>query len=308
MMGLPFFYCSDLSRKAVETTFGTASIGDVWLLIEYPFAWEPHAVEESALAPHIKAFIKQTLKTVPRSRVLFIKRDRSPESGITCFIASTRESAPFIFKSQLSSYEELTRLDIASLAAGNSSAEAEAITDPLFLICTHGRRDKCCAKFGYPLYKSLRAATHENMWQSSHVGGDRFAANLVCLPHGLFYAHVTADAGQKVMTEYRAGRLVLDKYRGRACYSHPAQAAEFFIRAETGLTGIDALRYASSEHVERNHWRVRFTYQPDEKIYEADVSVRMSEFQSLITCHATEEKAVPQFVLNGLREIALSKP
>jgi hypothetical protein len=29
----------------------------------------------------------------------------------------------------------------------------------------------------------------------------------------------------------------------------------------------------------------------------------MSAFQSFITCHATEEKSVPQFVLHGLREI-----
>ncbi|MBV9209080.1 MAG: hypothetical protein JOZ52_00550 [Acidobacteria bacterium] len=302
MMSRAFFYCSDLSRKAAETTFGTASIGDVWLLIEYPFAWEPHAVAESALASHVKAFINQTLKSVPRSRVLFIKRDRSPESGITCFIARTRESEPFIFKFQLSSYDELTRLDIASLVAGEAGA-AEVITEPLFLVCTHGRRDKCCAKFGYPLYKTLRAQTNENMWQSSHVGGDRFAANLVCLPHGLFYAHVAEESGRKVMSEYRAGRLVLEKYRGRACYSHPAQAAEYFIRTETGLTGVNALRHTRTQHVERNHWRVRFIHQPEEKIYEADVRVRMSEFQSLITCHATEEKAVPQFVLNSLREV-----
>lgn len=304
MMSRSFFYCSEVSRKAAERTFGTASIGDVWLLIEYPFAWEPRAVEDSALAPHVKAFLSQTIKTLPRARTLFIKRDRSPESGITCFVANTREAAPFIFKLQLRSYDELTRLDMASLAAGELTGGAEVVSEPLFLVCTHGRRDKCCAKFGYPLYKSLRASTDENMWQSSHVGGDRFAANLVCLPHGLFYAHVTEDAGRKIMEEYRAGRLVLDKYRGRACHSNPAQAAEFFIRSETGIKGIESLRYAASEHVERNRWRVRFVNQMNGKIYEADLGVRMSEFQSYITCHAAEEKAVPQFVLNKFREIS----
>lgn len=298
----PFFYCSDLSRGASELTFGTASIGGLWLLIEYPFAWEPRAVEESALAPHVKAFLKRALETLPRARVLFIKRDRSPDSGITIFLARTREDAPLILKLRLNSYDELTHLDLAALAAGDAAAAgAEVVSEPLFLICTHGRRDKCCAKFGYPLYKSLRAATDANLWQSSHVGGDRFAANLVCLPHGLFYAHVNEESGRRIINEYGAGRLVLEKYRGRACYPHPAQAAEFFIRSELGLKSLADLRYAQSERVERNHWRVRFEHQA--KTYEVDIGVRMSTFQSFITCHAIEEKSVPQFVLHGLREI-----
>ncbi|MBV9958299.1 MAG: hypothetical protein JO360_07755 [Acidobacteria bacterium] len=294
------FYCSDLSRGASELAFGTASIGELWLLLEYPFAWEPRAVEESALAPHVKAFLNQALKSLPRARVLFIKRDRSRESGITFFLVRTREDAPLILKLKLNSYDDLTHLDLAALAAGDTSV-AEVINEPLFLICTHGRRDKCCAKFGYPLYKTLRAGTNAELWQSSHVGGDRFAANLVCLPHGLFYAHVNEETGRRVINEYSAGRIVLEKYRGRACYPHPAQAAEFFIRSELGLGGLNDLRYAQSERVERNHWRVRFEHQT--KLYEVDIGVRMSAFQSFITCHATEAQQVPQFVLHGLREI-----
>jgi hypothetical protein len=171
----------------------------------------------------------------------------------------------------------------------------------MFLVCTHGRRDKCCAKFGYPLYKALHASTDEAVWQSSHVGGDRFAANLVCLPHGLFYAHVTESAGQKIIEEYREGRIVLDKYRGRACYSHPVQAAEFFIRCETGILGVDELRYIGTERLEDKGWRVKFEHPTTDTTYEADIKARLSDFQNYITCDAVEEKEVHQFVLDQLR-------
>ena len=58
------------------------------------------------------------------------------------------------------------------------------------------------------------------------MGGDRFAANLVCFPDGLFYAHVTEHDERAVIEAYGARRIALSHYRGRACYSQPVQAAE----------------------------------------------------------------------------------
>jgi hypothetical protein len=151
------------------------------------------------------------------------------------------------------------------------------------------------------LFKTLHTSTDESVWQSSHVGGDRFAANLVCLPHGLFFAHVTEATGRKIIEEYGEGRIVLDKYRGRACYSHPVQAAEFFIRCETGIVGVDDLLYIDTLRVDDRNWRIRFNHPGAKTIYEADVNARMSEFQNFITCDAAEEKSVHQFVLDQLR-------
>jgi hypothetical protein len=136
------------------------------------------------------------------------------------------------------------------------------------------------------------------------VGGDRFAANLVCFPHGLFYAHMTEDAARRVVRQYGERRLVLDKYRGRACYSHHVQAAEFFTRSETGATELDALRFLDSVRRGEKSWRVRFAGMDAEKIYEADVSCRMSEFENYITCHDEAQKNVPQFMLEDFRIVA----
>jgi hypothetical protein len=301
MPGISSFFCSAISRETSEQTFGTASLGDVWLLLEYPLAWERKAVEDSALPSTVKAFLGHVIKTIPRARVLLIKQDRLRTTGVTFYVVRSREIDPFIVKFQLSDYEEVTALDVAAIAAGDDTGGGEVVTGPMFLVCTHGRRDKCCAKFGYPLFKTLHDSIDEPVWQSSHVGGDRFAANLVCLPHGLFYAHVTETTARAIIEEYREGRIVLDKYRGRACYSHPVQAAEFFVRCETGITGVEDLSYVGTERVEEKNWRVRFDHAKSESVYEADVKTRVSEFQNFITCDAIEEKQVQQFVLDQLR-------
>ncbi|HEX8473503.1 MAG TPA: sucrase ferredoxin [Pyrinomonadaceae bacterium] len=298
------FFCSELSRRAAEKTFGTASTGGTWLLLEYAGAWGPKALEESALSPAIKAFFNQTFRAIPHSRLLFIKRGRVGGATVSFFVVRCREREPFVVKFELESYEQLLEIDIAAVRAGRSLEGGSIVREPLFLVCTHGRRDKCCAKFGMPIYSHLREFAGESVWQSSHVGGDRFAANLVCFPHGLFYAHMTEDAARRVVRQYGERRLVLDKYRGRACYSHHVQAAEFFTRSETGATELDALRFLDSVRRGEKSWRVRFAGMDAEKIYEADVSCRMSEFENYITCHDEAQKNVPQFMLEDFRIVA----
>lgn len=300
-MSRDLFYCSEQSRRAGEKVYGTASIGDVWLLIEYPYGWGPKALDDSALAPAVKTYLNKVLKTVPRSRLLFIKRERACEGPVSFFIVRCRESDPFVVKFELDNYEQLTEIDVTATASGDTLGGGVLTREPLFLVCTHGRRDKCCAKFGRPLYKSLREHEPEAVWQSSHVGGDRFAANLLCFPHGLFYAHVSEEGGKRIAGEYRVGRLVLDEYRGRACYSYPVQAAEFFIRSESGTTAIGELRRHGFERLSQEASRVRFIAKGDGSIHEVKVRAGMSEFQNLITCGSGAERRVIQYVLDDYR-------
>ena len=304
-MSRPFFYCSDLSRDAAEESFGTASVGEVWLLIEYREAWGVHALEDSALSTQVKGHLNKFCKTVPRARLLFIKQERVRPEPLSCFVVHCRERAPSIVKLQLSDYDELLKFDVAALAAGATPAGGVEVDEPLFLVCTHGKRDKCCAKFGYALYKSLRdrAAGDARVWQSSHVGGDRFAANLICFPHGLFYAHVTEDGGRTIITEYEQGRLVLEGYRGRANYPYPVQAAEFFIRTQTGLAAIDELSYLRHERTGERRWLIRFVETGVRRIHEAHIAARMSGFHNYITCNSANQQRVVQYMLRDYREM-----
>jgi hypothetical protein len=299
MMLPPSIYCSQLSRDAAEKSYGTASVGDVWLLVEYRRPWGPHALQDSDLSREVKNYLNRILKTVPRSRLLFIKQDPKRREHPRFFIVRSREREPFIVEFALDAYERLLEINVAAVASGQSLEGGSLMKGALFLVCTHGKRDKCCAKFGYPLYKSLSEQTALPLWQSSHVGGDRFAANLICFPHGIFYAHVTGEGGRRIIDEYEGRRLVLDEYRGRVCYSYPVQAAEFFIRRESGIVLIDGLRQLDCERLSERRWRARFISTNDGRVHEAEVASRPSDFQTYITCHSDEEKRVVQYLLNS---------
>jgi hypothetical protein len=294
------FYCSALSLAAGEDVFGTASVGDFWVLVEYAAPWTPRALEGSTLPAEVKARLLRLAKTIPRSRVLFIRRGRAGTEHFNLFVVHSRERNPTIVRFQLCSYTDLLGVDFNAVAAGET-AGGTRYSEPLYLVCTHGRRDKCCAKFGLPLYKSLRESAGESVWQSSHVGGDRFAGNLVVFPHGLFYGRVDEASARGIVAEYKQGRVALENFRGRACHTHPIQAAEFFVRREAGLVGVEALRHAATERVSRDVRRVKFIGAAGETLHEALVERRESEFRNYITCHATEQKTVAQYALTEYR-------
>lgn len=299
-MTLNPFYCSELSRGVSEKTYGTASVGAFWLLLEYPFAWDYKTLEESHLSPVVKAHLNKVINQVPHGRLLFIKKERSRRGHIRLFIVRCRQSDPYIVGLELEDYNQLPDIDLAAVTKENLPPGGSVLNERMFLVCTHGRRDKCCAKFGYPLFKSLRGAgvVDQSVWQSSHIGGDRFAANLVCFPHGLFYAHVTLEAGRAIIKNYREEQITLHNYRGRACYSYPVQAAEFFIRSESGISRIDELRYLEHSRLGEERWQVRFLQVAEGIVHKVKVSRAMSDFQNYVTCHAVQERPVPQFQLD----------
>lgn len=304
-VGQSRFFCSELSRRAGERSTGTASMGAVWFLLEYPHGWGHHAFEESALPPEVKQFFKEGLARVRHSRLLFVKTDRGRrDARMNLFVVRCRERSPFTIRLHLEKYFDVLKYDLARIASGQDLQGGEVCDGPLFLVCTHGRRDKCCAKFGMPLYNALRDHAGDRVWQSSHVGGDRFAGNLVCFPHGLFYAHATPEDGRRLVDAYRAGRVPLEEFRGRACYSNQIQAAEAFVRGETGLSGVEDLHYLSTQPEGADSWRVRFEERANRQVHEVHVVRRMSDFSNLITCHAAEPQTVPQFHLEAHRVLS----
>jgi hypothetical protein len=294
---LPAF-CSVRSKEASEETFGTASTGDAWLLLEYARPWGAKAFRESTLPKAVKVYLSGLLKSVPRSRVLLIKQTRTIKGPLTLFVARSRESSSSILKYEFFEYEQLLDLDLASALAGGSPSGATPWEEPLFLVCTHGKRDKCCAKFGIPIYKTIQTQVGESsVWQCSHVGGDRFAANVVCFPDGIFYGHVTEETAKLIVKEYDERRIVLTNFRGRSCYSFPVQAAEFFTRRETGFRSIGDLKFLTYDPLKPNEWRVRFFSEVDAKIHQVSLRSHLSEFQNRLTCHSSETQSVVQYSL-----------
>ena len=96
------------------------------------------------------------------------------------FLGWTAGDAPCLRHAEVSaSAPELAERDLKELAAGIMPSFGVVWDDPLYLVCTHGKRNVCCARLGGPLAQALAARHPGQVWETTHVGGHRFAANLV---------------------------------------------------------------------------------------------------------------------------------
>jgi hypothetical protein len=111
-----------------------------------------------------------------------------------------------------------------------------------YLVCTNGARDPCCAIRGPAVAHALERVRPGQVYECSHLGGHRFAANLLVLPDGLVFGRLDTRAALALVDELDAGRLPLEHLRGRSAYDPERQAAEILVRRELGLACVGDLR------------------------------------------------------------------
>ncbi len=293
--------CAELSLANAEPLAATASRVDNWILVEYRGLWNRDLLAGSILSDELKAHLRAQLSRLPRSRLLFIRRpDRRDSPRYALFFGSTSESSERFYGLEFERHDDLLDLNLEACLAGAESAGVP-IDHPLLVVCTHGKRDRCCAKFGRPLYDELcEQAERDWVWQSTHVGGDRFAGNLVCLPTGLYFGRVDRADVWSLLDELLAGRISLERYRGRCTYTFPEQAAEREVREGTGLIGIDDLRLVGSTRTEEG-WTIRFAAAGTQ--YEVDVATELGE-PTFLTCDAVKAVRPPRYVARARRRTA----
>lgn len=205
-----------------------------WLLIEHPGPWPPEPTATSLPAP-LDAQVR-TADTLG-IRVQMIRRPgRRPASDMRQLLLGwTAGTSPWIRHGKLpAGSAALTDLDLKELSAGTPPAFGSPSDEPVFLVCTHGRRNACCARLGAPLAQALAARHPGLVWETTHVGGHRFAANLVILPHGLYYGPVGLDAAAAAISAYRQGTITPERYRGRAGQPKATQETEYARLAQAG--------------------------------------------------------------------------
>jgi hypothetical protein len=243
-------FCAAVSSVSDEPLAATASRLDHWILVEYRGAWSRDVLGESLLSAELKAHLREQLDALERSRLLFLKKpERRAQAGRSVFFGTSRPGQERFFRLEVEHQDDLRGFNFAA-ALADGGASAEPLERPLFVVCTHGKRDRCCALRGRPLYDALRQEVDPDLvWQSTHVGGDRFAGNVVALPDGVYYGRVEPGESWPVVEAALRGEIHLPHYRGRSCHSFPAQAAERAVREATGLVGVADTSVLSLEPV-----------------------------------------------------------
>lgn len=227
--------CSLRSRASGEPLAGTASRIRYWLLIEHVGPWGRDGLLDARLPEGLGRGLRE-LERRTGARVLLIRRIAGMSaSGVTCVAVDTAEA--WRGRIQIERIQDALDLD------PRDRTGFETRPEPLIVVCTHGRRDVCCAERGRPLAAALAAAFPDLAWESTHVGGDRFAGNLVAFPHGVYFGWVEPGEGPGIVRAYGEGTIArLDRYRGRASHPFHVQAAEVALRLRLSLDRIDAVR------------------------------------------------------------------
>lgn len=286
--------CSELSLNAREEIFATAPRVVVWFLLEYRGAWTDKAFLDSKIPEDVKKRINLNLETIPNSRLQLIKRHDNSGDMLKFYVAKSDELGPRLYEFDFISYEELLGLDIDEILEGTANLREV----PLFLVCTNGAYDKCCGRYGAPVYKEI--ANHENnykAWQCTHLGGHRFAANLLHLPYGIYYGRVRDFGVHKLIEGSKNLRIDLEHYRGRSCYCKDAQAAEYFLRNVTGKTEISAFQFKEAKNSGKERFIVEFISNSDGKNHLIHVQKDKSAMFNYTSCGDIEQSPIAQYRL-----------
>ncbi|MFS8583786.1 MAG: sucrase ferredoxin [Acidimicrobiia bacterium] len=244
--------CAPAALARAEPLTGTASRVQRWVIVEQPGAWGSDALRQSGL----DTGVAERLAAEARRhgvRVLLGRRPGQRRLGAdrTVHLVHAAREARWIEQVELPADEPaaLLDLDLGALALPEPPGVGRP-GPPLHLVCTNGRHDPCCADFGRPVVRALAAAGAPDVWEVSHVGGDRFAANLVCLPEGVYYGRVTPERAPGLVADLRAGFIDLAHYRGRSFLPPVVQAADAFAREHLGERRVDGLALLSTERLD----------------------------------------------------------
>ena len=241
------FRCASASLLRDEPVAGTASTVRAFLLLEEPGPWGTDALRDARLPDGLGGELRRRAAQAG-VRVLLVRRsgrDRRPaaaqDPARRVFAAFADPHRPRLESTSVPDLRSVLDLDLAALRA-TGSVGLDRHDGPVFCVCTHGRHDACCAERGRPVAAALARAHPEETWEVSHIGGDRFAGNLLVLPHGLYYGRLDPPSALALAGAHLSGDLDLERLRGRSGHPMPVQFAEIALRRQLGETGLHALR------------------------------------------------------------------
>ncbi|MER7780239.1 sucrase ferredoxin [Streptomyces sp. NPDC096191] len=269
--------CSTVSRDLDEPVSGTAPTATTWLLLEQPGPWGAKALTSSHLDPALGRTLEEAVKGTG-VRVALIRRpgrhaDRGTPVERRVYAAHTVPGNVWVRATTIRDPRRLLDLDFAALGRGDHRGFDSALDggphlgDPLALVCTNGKRDRCCALLGRPLAAELAASGAAGVWEVTHLGGHRFSPTVLVLPHGYVYGRVQAHDVKEILHGAREGRIVVEGCRGNSAWERPGQAAELALRSTLGEAAAGALSVVRTDgaaprwevtlaHADGRHWRV----------------------------------------------------
>ena len=258
-------FCSQLAQTNGATLYGTSAQFSVALLIEYTNPWRNKALGNNDLPIEVNNWLDAQKAAIAGFRPFFIKRENQlspdhPFGSGTVYLAVTQPSDSKLYKFAIGSADDLIALDLSAII--NGETEHQPVDENIVAICTNGTHDRCCSKFGLPVYQAFKQEADIEAWQCTHIGGHRYSATGLTLPLGIVYGFLTPKLVPTIAQSIRERQIHLPTYRGRTFYSGHVNAADYFVRAETKRAEVDAISLLAEvdlRHSEKEqNWLIQF--------------------------------------------------
>ena len=285
--------CAFAADERNDDLSGTAPPARRFLLVEQPGPWGRLAMEQSGLDRTVGLALARACGAQATRPLLIRRPGRSePPDRKRWYLATTRVGHAELRTGTIGDDREL--LDILD-AVDVGEGVGERVDTPLYAVCTHGRHDACCAIKGRPVAAALADQLGDGAWEVSHLGGDRFAGNVLVLPWGLYYGRVSVANVGSLVQATDCGEVLPSLFRGRSTFVPAAQAAQAHARARSGDLRLFAHNPTGVRQLEGG--RIEVTLEGG---WVATVWKRAGGPPSLLTCGATATMSPPTWDLIDL--------
>lgn len=278
---------------------GTAFPASRLLLVEQPGPWGRAGLLDSRFD---RAVAHRLIGRLSRAGVRVLAIRRPGRTGVGSArkwaVADCRPDRESLVWGQFDHDAELLDLDVMSILAGHSGSANDP--EPLYAVCAHGTHDVCCAIRGRPVAAALDLVRPGRVWECSHVGGDRFAANVLVLPSGMLYGRVVASSAEALADAVDRGAVLDQHVRGRVGFPPDVQAAMAMAYRERPALDVLDVRYVGRDQLAPQHSTVRLQVRGD--LVDVEVRAEMASSQWM-TCQATEPAQVAVFEAGVLRRV-----
>lgn len=280
----------------------TASSARRLLLIEIPGPWGASGLSATRLPAEISQPLARTLDA-KGVRVQLLRRPGQHAVRLNPMTVAEEGYAWALADPEVGVVRWGRWHDPAELAAIDVDERLDpavhATTGPqrLALVCTHAKHDVCCAVRGRPVVTAVAASLDRDAWETSHLGGDRFAANLLLLPEGEVFGSLDERSAVEVARRLDAGHLTLSSYRGRIGRQPLEQAAVHLAAVALDDDRLGAVRVSGTPRREGDLWAVPVVH--DGHGYVIRLVESWSE-PELLTCSALVTKPARRFAVASL--------
>ncbi|BAT52563.1 hypothetical protein NOS3756_15030 [Nostoc sp. NIES-3756] len=218
------FFCTDNTRQIGEDIIGSATDYQTYILVECPQPWLANAFSSRWVPNNLQVLVEEVAKAKLPVRFLLIANDFTHKADYTTLLIYQKQeglSRGYIkHEFKLSQIEQVA--DIAKKWLQGEKPNSEIATNITrdILVCTHGSYDKCCARYGNSFYfhanNNISQLELKNIriWQSTHIGGHRFAPTAIDLPEGRYYGLLDQDTFQSILTRTGDIQNLKKVYRG----------------------------------------------------------------------------------------------